>query len=457
MHGAVAAVSFEEKIASINLEGARLRLDILPKISDLKLDNCTPSELTAFEHHLDRMHSGGYPGGFIYIGGSNFEFVSPLEARLFREERAADFEARRMPGETLLLPQLSQSAIFGLPGASPLIRSVCGRLGLEVSDLSADKFANGETHIVVGESVRGKNVFLIQAGGADVNDAVMGMGLTIDALKRASAAEVTAVITSFPYARQDRKTNTERGPISAKFVANTLNAAGVDRVVTFDIHAAQIGGFLDKPFDNLEVFNVFVPEICRRYGNEKLVVISPDAGGAKRAEDGAIVMTKFLNRYGQELGLSGQGEFFVASQNMSKSRGGPNTVKGIEYYGDPELIKDAVVILADDMLDTGGTTLTAGRKLKEKGAAKVVAAATHPLLSRNAISLCRNSVMPGTTERVIDHVFVSDSVALRGARGDLVTVVSVDELLAQAIARISSRNGASLRELKGFCGANFQV
>ncbi|KAF6031248.1 PRPS1 [Bugula neritina] len=241
---------------------------------------------------------------------------------------------------------------------------VANRLGLKLSSVITKKFSNQETCVEIGESVRGEDVYIIQSGCGEVNDMLMELLIMINACKIASACRVTAVIPCFPYARQDKK-DKSRAPISAKLVANMLSVSGADHIMTMDLHASQIQGFFDIPVDNLYAEPAVIKWIKENIAEWRTaVVVSPDAGGAKR-------VTSIADRLNTEFAL------------IHKERKKANEVDSMVLVGD---VKDRISILVDDMADTCGTICLACDKLIEAGSTKVYAILTHGILSGPAVS-----------------------------------------------------------------------
>ncbi|XP_003383666.1 PREDICTED: ribose-phosphate pyrophosphokinase 1-like [Amphimedon queenslandica] len=246
---------------------------------------------------------------------------------------------------------------------------IAARLGLELSKVTLKKFSNKETSVEIGESVRGEDVYIVQSGSGEVNDMLMELLIMINACKIASAVRVTAVIPCYPYARQDKK-DKSRAPISAKLVANMLSVAGADHIITMDLHASQIQGFFDIPVDNLYA----EPEVLKWIREniedwKESVIVSPDAGGAKR-------VTAIADRLEARFAL------------IHKERKIANEIAGMVLVGD---VKDRTAILVDDMADTCGTLITASKRLKEAGAKRVYAIITHGILSGPAIERIQES------------------------------------------------------------------
>ncbi|MEA2594678.1 MAG: ribose-phosphate pyrophosphokinae [Thermomicrobiales bacterium] len=264
---------------------------------------------------------------------------------------------------------------------------------------------NGETRVKLDENVRGSDVFIIQSMCNPVDHHIMELLLMIDAVKRASAARITAVIPYYGYAKQEKKTS-GREPISAKLVANLIVTAGVDRVLTLDLHAPAIEGFFDIPVDHLRA----TPLLARRFKRETqgpVVAVSPDAGGVARAEE-------FRSRVGGSLAI------------ISKQHPRPDATEVLEMVGD---VDGKVAIIIDDMISTGGTLVLAAELLKERGAAEVYAAATHGIFAGDALAMVAGSP--------IRRLFITDSIPLpTECPRDFLEVVTVAPLLAEAITRI---------------------
>lgn len=299
-----------------------------------------------------------------------------------------------------------------------LAADIARRLGVTISPATVSKFADGETQIALQESVRKQHVYLIQPTCPPVNENLMELILMVSALKAASAKSVTVVIPYFGYARQDRRSD-ERSPISSKTVANLLTEAGADHFVTVDLHAEQIEGFFSKPVDNIHATSVFLKDIREKFNDHDIAIISPDAGGVKRA--GKIVK-----------GLP-DASMVVINKNRPKA----NEVEVMGIMGD---VRGKTCIIVDDIVDTAGTLCKAAEALKKNGAARVYAYITHPVLSGPAIKNIEASV--------IDELVVTDTIPLSAAakRCPRVRVTSLSELLADAIHTI--RYGKSLKALE---------
>lgn len=294
-----------------------------------------------------------------------------------------------------------------------LAAAICNHLGCRLTPTMCETFSDGEIRIEIGDNVRGDDVFVIQPTCAPVNFSLMQLCLMLDALKRASAGRVTAVVPYYGYSRQDRKVS-PRAPISAKMVADFLTAAGMHRLVTVDLHAGQIQGFFNLPVDNLFAQPVILDHI-RQISND-LVIVSPDAGGVERARS-------YAKRLGAGLAI------------VDKRRDKPNQATAMHVIGDVEG-KAAIVI--DDMIDTAGTMVAAGRVLMENGAREVMAATTHPVLSGPAIERLTNSDF--------SQVIITDTIPV----GEKILgckkfkVLSVAGLLAKAIHNIHTESSVSV-------------
>jgi len=294
-----------------------------------------------------------------------------------------------------------------------LAEAICNHLGCRLTPALTSTFSDGELRIEIGANVRGDDVFVLQPTCAPVNDNLMQLCLILDALKRASAGRVTAVVPYYGYARQDRKV-VPRAPISAKLVADFLTVAGMSRMVTIDLHAGQIQGFFDVPVDNLYALPVFL-EYFREFDGE-IVIVSPDAGGTERAR-----------AYAKKLGAS--------LAIIDKRRDEPNKAKAMNLIGD---VKGKIAIVVDDMIDTAGTIVSAGEVIMEKGAKEVMACATHPVLSGPAIErLCAS---------VFSQIIVTSTLPLgdKVQRCPKIKALSVAGLLAKSIHNIHTDSSVSV-------------
>ncbi|MEQ1725418.1 MAG: ribose-phosphate pyrophosphokinase [Sphingopyxis sp.] len=297
----------------------------------------------------------------------------------------------------------------------PLADAVSAYMGLPLTDCSVRRFADDEIFVEIHENVRGEDMFLIQSTSHPANDTLMEMLIMIDALRRASARRITAVLPYFGYARQDRKPG-PRTPISAKLVANMITTAGADRVLTVDLHAGQIQGFFDIPTDNLFGAPVMSADILERYGDESLMVVSPDVGGVVRAR----ALAKRLD------------DAPLAIVDKRREKAGVSEVMNIIGNVDGRFC-----ILHDDMVDSGGTLVGAAEALKQAGAAEVVAYCTHGVLSGNAAHRIAGSVLK--------ELIITDSIAPTEAVSAAPNIrhLPIAPLLGEAIRRIADESSVS--------------
>jgi ribose-phosphate pyrophosphokinase len=296
----------------------------------------------------------------------------------------------------------------------PLAEAMAESLNMTLTQAKVKRFADEEVFVEIEENVRGEDVFAIQPSSYPANNHLMELLVMIDALSRASARRITAVMPYFGYARQDRKT-AARTPISAKLIANLITKAGANRVLTMDLHAGQIQGFFDIPVDNLYAAKVLVEDIQENFPDERLMVVSPDVGGVVRA--------RYLsNALGGDLAI------------VDKRRERANESEVMNIIGD---VKDRVCILHDDIVDTGGTLVHAGEALLEAGAASVAAYCSHGVLSGPAIERIENSDLK--------DVVVTDSIQATPALESAVKVrqVSVAKLIGEATHRIANDESVS--------------
>jgi ribose-phosphate pyrophosphokinase len=286
--------------------------------------------------------------------------------------------------------------------------------GMTLGDASVDQFSDGEIAVELNVNVRGRDVFVVQPTCAPTNDNLMELIVMVDALRRASAGRITAVVPYFGYARQDRRVRSARVPITAKVVADMMVGVGVDRVLTVDLHAEQIQGFFDVPVDNVYGSPVLLEDI-EQQKFENLIVVSPDIGGVVRARAVA-----------KQLGID------LAIIDKRRPQAGIAEVMNI--IGD---VSNRTCLLVDDMVDTAGTLCNAAKALKEHGAKRVVAYATHPVLSGNAVQNLNNSVL--------DELVVTDSIPLRDEVKACAKVrqLTLSRMLAEAMRRLSNEESLS--------------
>ena len=308
--------------------------------------------------------------------------------------------------------------IFSGSANLPLAKAICDYIGIELGKSTVKPFPDGETFVKIEENVRGEDVFVVQSSSPPTNHHLMEMFIMIDALRRASAARITAVVPFYGYARQDRK-DQPRVPITAKLVANLLVAAGVNRILTMDLHAQQIQGFFDIPVDHLYAAPVMYKYLKHKH-LQNLVVVSPDIGGLKMAY-----------AYSQVLG---GGLAIVAKRRKSAT-----DVESMAVIGE---IRGKDTLLVDDLTETAGTLTEAANLIKRKGARRILACVSHAILNQIGIERLRKSA--------IDELVTTDSVLRPAIAGVKITTLSVAGLLGEAIKRIHSNSSVtSLFEFKG--------
>jgi ribose-phosphate pyrophosphokinase len=301
---------------------------------------------------------------------------------------------------------LERLKIFSGNSNIPLAQEMCENLRIPLGKAVVKTFSDGEISVDIGENVRGMDIFIVQSTCTPANEHLMEMLIMLDALKRASASRITAVIPYYGYGRQDRKVS-PRVPITAKLVADLITVAGANRVLTIDLHAGQIQGFFDIPVDNLYGTPVLHQYVKERFVND-LVIVSPDTGGVERARG-------FATRLNAGLAI------------IDKRRPQPNVSEVMNVIGE---VKDKRVIIFDDMVDTGGTLVQAAEALAKKGATEVYACCTHPVFSGSAFDRINNSV--------IKEVIVTNTIPLRELkeRCNKIKVLSVAGLFSEAVRRI---------------------
>ncbi len=298
--------------------------------------------------------------------------------------------------------------------ANPVLaQKICGHLDIPLGKALVSSFSDGEIRVEIGDNVRGRDVFLIQSTCPPANHNLMELLIMIDAVKRASARRITAVIPYFGYARQDRKV-APRVPITAKLVADLLTTAGANRVLTMDLHVGQIQGFFDIPVDNLYASPVMIPYISKNF-NHDLAIVSPDAGGVPRAR-------AYAKRLGATLGL------------IDKRRDAPGKAQAMNLIGD---VTDKAVVILDDIIDTAGTLSEAAKVIITNGAKNISACCTHAVLSGPAVNRIQDSQM--------NRLVVTDTIPLSDDAQNCPKIVqlSVSHLLARAILGIHQEDSIS--------------
>jgi ribose-phosphate pyrophosphokinase len=296
-----------------------------------------------------------------------------------------------------------------------LARSIAECLGVPMGRANVGRFSDGEVAVEIMENVRGRDVYVIQPTCQPAAENFMELLVMIDALKRASASRVTAIIPYFGYARQDRRPRSTRVPITAKVAARMISVVGTDRVVTVDLHADQIQGFFDVPVDNVYASPLTLADIWKHYTSDEIIVVSPDVGGVVRAR-------AIAKRLDADLAI------------IDKRRPRANEATVMNLIGD---VRDKICVLVDDMIDTAGTLCAAAGALKDKGARRVVAYCVHPVLSGRAIENISSSKL--------DEIVVTDTIPLSQAALDCgrIRQLSVAQMLAETIRRMSEGESVS--------------
>lgn len=309
---------------------------------------------------------------------------------------------------------LERIRIFSGNSNPTLARDICTNLGVHLGKAGVTTFSDGETRVEIDENVRGTDVFIIQSTCPPVNTHIMELLIMIDAMKRASADRITAVIPYYGYARQDRKV-APRAPITAKLVADLITAAGARRVLSMDLHAGQIQGFFNIPVDNLFATPILLEYMKKNYQGDGTVIVSPDTGGVERAR-------AFGKRLGANLAI------------IDKRREGPNESQVMNIIGN---VKDRRVIILDDMIDTAGTIVQAAEALKSEGAREISACCTHPVLSGPAIERIQGSVLK--------ELIVTDTIPLheKAKACNKIKILSVAGILSEAVRRIYYNDSVS--------------
>ena len=295
-----------------------------------------------------------------------------------------------------------------------LSKNIAKYLKTKIVNSSIRKFSDGEIYIEINENIRGNSIFIIQSISSPANDNLMELLLCIDALKRSSAKNITAVIPYFGYARQDRKV-VPRTSISAKLVSNLITKAGADRVVTVDLHAGQIQGFFDIPVDNLFATPIFARHVKKKVKNKNAICVAPDVGGTERAR----ALGKFLNA-----GL--------AIIDKRRPAPGKSVVMNVVGY-----VKGKTCIIVDDIIDSGGTIVNASNALIERGAKEVHVYVTHGVLSGNAVAKIKNSKI----KRLVITDTIDNSDRVKGAKN--IEILTISHLVGEALKRISNSTSVS--------------
>lgn len=308
---------------------------------------------------------------------------------------------------------MNDFAVFTGNSNPVLAKKICKYLGVQLGGAKVKTFSDGEIQIEIEETVRGKDIFIVQSTCPPVNDNLVELLLMIDAFKRSAASRITAVMPYYGYSRQDKKV-VPRVPISARLIADLLTVAGTNRLITMDLHAGQIQGFFDIPVDNLFAAPVIIEYIKSNFSNN-LVIVSPDAGGVERAR-------AYAKRLNTDLAI------------IDKRRDAPNRAIAMSVIGD---VTDKVAVILDDMVDTAGTLIEAAYAIIEHGAKEVHACCAHPVFSGPAIDRIKNSVLKS--------VVVSDTIPLnsKAETCDKISTLSISELVGESIIRCHKGDSVS--------------
>ena len=306
---------------------------------------------------------------------------------------------------------MSNRVLFTGNSNIDLAKKVAKNLETDLGPMKVGTFSDGEINVEVNENVRGKDTFIIQSTNNPAEKNLLDVVVMVDALKRASARSITAVIPYFGYSRQDRRVRSARVPISAKVIADMLSEVGISRIITLDIHSEQIQGFFSFPVDNIYTANIMVKSLLEKYDVEDLQVVSPDTGGVIRARSVAKTLGV------QDLAI------------IDKRREKANESEVINLIGD---VEGKVCIVPDDLIDTAGTLSNASHALKDKGAKEIIAYITHPVLSGDAIKNLNNSA--------IDKLVVSNSIDIgdKSKKCPKIDVFDISPILSEAITRIAT-------------------
>lgn len=295
-----------------------------------------------------------------------------------------------------------------------LAQKIADHMGVKIFDTFVGRFNNGESQVMISDSIRGKDIFIVQPTSQPVNDNLMDLLIMADACKRASAHSITAIVPYYAYARQDRKTR-GREPISAKLVANLMVAAGMTRVITVDLHAGQIQGFFDIPVDHLKAAPVLADYFREQDFGDDLVVVSPDLGGVTRARE----LADYLK---------------APIAIIEKRRPRPGEAEVMSIIGD---VKDKFALMVDDIVDTAGSLCEGAKALKKLGAKKIIAACTHAVLSKNAVEKIDNSD--------IGQLVITDTIPLPpDKQSPKITVLSMAQAIGDVILNIQSHRSVSV-------------
>jgi ribose-phosphate pyrophosphokinase len=438
------SVQLSKFVSSLELPGQGVEIDLGRLSESSSLDRATPGQLEAVElAAAESIIAQNKELSLIYTGGfGRFRLIDSGLAETFRSERLEEWNApevrqlREMERKPID-PVLSNCSIVSGIGNIHFADAIAARLGLPLTTVQSTTFANSEVKPVLLESVRGKDVFLVQRFSAPVNEYLVGTQLIIDALQRASAKSITLVAPYFPYARQDRRGD-ERTAVSTAVMAKMWQGQ-IDGLLTVDIHSPQTESLFSRGYHNFSGHALMLTRLGQYYQGERIVAVFPDEGGAKRAEEDHLPK-KLEAIFGQDLIFA----------HMTKRRAGANNVEKVSLMlENREALVGRTALMFDDILDTGGTAEKAAHELKKNGASEVVLVMTHAVVSRAAIERLQSSMVEvnGRFVRAIDRIFVTDSLPIATPRGEFVEVVPLGELYSQAILKLCQGHGASLRGL----------
>jgi ribose-phosphate pyrophosphokinase len=388
----------------------------LPSLSSLGIEDLKLKETELNEQLVqigDAIRNGAISA--VSIGRGRFFVLDKNEAIAIQSEREESSKIIDKQKSNLDPKLKSEFLLFSSLGSQELASKVANQLGIKLGTLNFEQFKDGELSLSIKENVRDRETFLILPTSKPINEQLIELFISIDALKRASAKKITVLMPYFGYARQDKQLK-GREPISSKLIAKLLKEAGADRIVTLDLHSDQSVGFFDISIENLRASSVLIPHLKNKFNPEDLVVVSPDEGGIKRA-------SKYAEKLGSNLAV------------IHKQRKGANKIKEMIVLGDVEG-KDCLIV--DDMIDTGGTLMKAAEKLKQAGAKRIFACCIHAVLSADAVDKLRSSQ--------IEQLICTDTIPLSRAKTDKIEVVSVAPLLAEGIKRLMTKG--SIRELE---------
>ncbi len=436
-------VELLESLSNFSTTGPEIDLSRLRGADALA--SATPDVLTQLELEASRALFGeGSACSLIYTGGcGRFRMMSQGRADAYRRERAEEFQAHRSlskPSQfrTPIDPILENACVVHGIGIPHFADSVAERLGLPLVEVDYTTFANSEIAPRIKERVEGKDVFLIQRIPAPVNEYIMSVALTIDALTNgAGARSVTLVVPYYPYGRQDERREGVQSSLSNEVAAKLLSPS-IAGLITVDIHSPKTSEYFPQGFYNVIPYSALVPELVQRFGGERIVAVSPDAGGMSRSDQGSLPRA-LIEAFGDD----------VSFASCDKKRDGPNKVKEMvlpaKYLND---IQGRTALLFDDMLDTGGTIASAATLLKQAGALKVVVVTTHPIASRGALERFEGLMIEqeGKPVRLIDEIVTTDTLPLSSAKGEFISTISVAPLLAETILEAQRDNVESRRE-----------